>query len=176
MNRDFIEMNERNGACLRLPASCSLSSYIVLFFEDCPREGGRRRGREKEESDPARWEDEDERRRSRREKPARRFGFGPGCSGVALPCGDHKGSRRILILVSPNLLTYLTYPEELTEDSSGTLGQLNPKFSLPRDNLQFSYLPLSFLLSFFTVSPPLSLRSPFSLLPLLPVFSGAALR
>jgi len=44
------------------------------------------------------------------EKPTRRSGFGLGCSGVALPCGGHKGSRRILILVSPNLLTYLTYP------------------------------------------------------------------
>lgn len=49
-------------------------------------------------------------KRAKPEKPTRRSGFGLGCSGVALPCGGHKGSRRILILVSPNLLTYLTYP------------------------------------------------------------------
>lgn len=135
MNRDFVgRMNERNGACPRLPASCPLSSYIVLLFQDCRRRRKRKRDREREreksETEAAKWENEDGRERSRRKKPARRSGFGPGCSGVALPCGDHKGSRRILILVSPNLLTYLTYPEELAEDSSGTLRQLNPKSSI----------------------------------------------
>lgn len=95
-------MNERNGACLQLPASCSLSSYIVLLFKSCRRkkkgEGGNKvEGTKMEESKAG-------------EKLTRRSGFGLGCSGVALPCGGHKGSRRILILVSPNLLTYLTYP------------------------------------------------------------------
>lgn len=86
---------------------------------------------------------------------ARRSGFGPGCSGVALPCGDHKGSRRILILVSPNLLTYLTYPEELTEDSSGTLRQLNPKSSLffqTQSQVLSSQLPILLFASLFSLS------------------------
>lgn len=95
------------------------------------------------------------------EKPTRRSGFGLGCSGVALPCGGHKGSRRILILVSPNLLTYLTYPRSLTEDSSGTLGQLNPESSfLQRDNLHSSYLPLSFSSFFSSSLHSVSLSSP----------------
>lgn len=45
-DRDLVGMNERNGARLRLPASCSLSSYIVLLFENCRRRRGARRGRE----------------------------------------------------------------------------------------------------------------------------------
>lgn len=156
MNRDFVGMNERNGACLRLPASCSLSSYIVLLFQDCRRK--RKRGKRSKLT--AKWENEDGKERCRREKPARRgaarrSGFGPGCSGVALPCGDHKGSRRILILVSPNLLTYLTYPEELTEDSSGTLRQLNPKSSLffqTQSQVLSSQLPILLFASLFSLS------------------------
>lgn len=160
MNRDFVgRMNERNGAYPRLPASCPLSSYIVLLFQDCrgrerEKEKETERGREKRAKPTAKWEDEDGRERSRRKKPARRSGFGPGCSGVALPCGDHKGSRRILILVSPNLLTYLTYPEELTEDSSGTLRQLNPKSSILSPTRQ---PPILICLSLFSFSFYLSL-------------------
>lgn len=86
------------------------------------------------------------------EKPtaARRSGFGLGCSGVALPCGGHKGSRRILILVSPNLLTYLTYPR-----SSRRIHPAPWDNSIPSPLLSnatttgSSYLPLSFLLLFF---------------------------
>lgn len=103
------------------------------------------------------------------EKPTRRSGFGLGCSGVALPCGGHKGSRRILILVSPNLLTYLTYPRSSR--------RIHPA---PWDNsILFSptqQSPLLLFASLFSSFFILSSRSPFPLLPLLPVFSGAALR
>jgi len=68
--------------------------------------GGNREGRERQQGEEETKMEEGE----AGEKPTRRSGFGLGCSGVALPCGGHKGSRRILILVSPNLLTYLTYP------------------------------------------------------------------
>jgi len=104
LDRDLVGMNERNGACLRLPASCSLSSYIVSpLWELSEKET------EKDESG-SKVEETKMEEGEAGEKPTRRSGFGLGCSGVALPCGGHKGSRRILILVSPNLLTYLTYP------------------------------------------------------------------
>lgn len=162
-DRDLVGMNERNGACLRLPASCSLSSYIVLLFESC-RMKKQRRARA-----AARWKE----RRWKRAKPTRRSGFGLGCSGVALPCGGHKGSRRILILVSPNLLTYLTYP--------GSSRRIHPA---PWDNSipgplfsnATTSAPLICLSLFSFFFPLLSSQSPFPLLPLLPVFSGAALR
>lgn len=82
------------------------------------------------------------------EESARRSGFGLRAVLVSRYRGGHKGSRWILILVSPNLLTYLTYPRS----SSGTLGQLNPllsESSFLRDNLRFSYLPLSLSLFLF---------------------------
>lgn len=103
-DRDLVGMNERNGACLWLPASCSLSSYIVLLFESC------RRKKQRRARAAVRWK----KRRWKRAKPERSRRGGlvlvRVVLGVALPCGGHKGSRRILILVSPNLLTYLTYP------------------------------------------------------------------
>lgn len=170
-DRDLVEMNERNGARLQLPASCSLSSYIVLLFEGCRRRGEARRGRE-----PA--GKVGEKRRWKRAKPARRSGFGLGCSGVALPCGDHKGSRRILILLSPNLLTYLTYPSSSRRIHPAPWDNSIPSSLLSNattsDPLICLSLLLLLLLLFFLFSPPT--RSTFSLLPLLPVFSGAALR
>lgn len=63
-DRDLVGMNERNGACLRLPASCSLSSYIVLLFESCRRKqkgesGSKMEGTKMEEGEagekPAVW-------------------------------------------------------------------------------------------------------------------------
>lgn len=173
----LVGMNERNGACLQLPASCSLSSYIDLLFKDgSALVGGKERERRVKQT--GKWENEDGREWSRRD--------GLVLVRVVLVshyrCGerDHKGSQRILILVSPNLLTYLTYPEELTEDSSGTLRQLNPKRVLLFPTRQppillFASLVFSFLFSLF-LSLSLPLRSPSSLLPLLPVFSGTALR
>lgn len=139
-------------------------------------------------------------RRWKRAKPwwSRWSGGGNGDGGLVLVWvvlvsryrGGHKGSRRILILVSPNLLTYLTYPRS----SSGTLGQLNPEFSSSSSHSRRSFppsLPPSFSSSAMRQPPALlfaslssssfsffrlSARSPFSFLPLLPVFSGAALR
>lgn len=155
-----------------------LTSFCSFrIAEGREREKETERGREKRAKPTVKWENEDGRERSRRKKPARRSGFGPGCSGVALPCGDHKGSRRILILVSPNLLTYLTYPEELTEDSSGTLRQLNPKSSILSPTRQppiliclslffFIFFSLSLFTYLFTVSSCLSCRFfPFLVVP-----------
>lgn len=144
-DRGPVGMNERNGARLRLPAPCSLSSYIVLLFEGCRRWrekerriGGRERGEREQDG-----RTEMEKGEAGGEEPARRSGFSLQALLVSRYRGGHKGSRWILILVSPNLLTYLTYPRS----SSGTLGQLNPPLSesssFLRDNLRFSYLPLS---------------------------------
>lgn len=107
-----------------------------------------------------------------RVKPTRRSGFGLGCSGVALPCGGHKGSRRILILVSPNLLTYLTYPRSSWRIHPAPWDNSIPSPLLSNATISAPLICLS-LFFFFSL---LSSRSPFPLLPLLPVFSGAALR
>jgi len=61
LDRDLVGMNERNGACLRLPASCSLSSYIVLLFESC------RRRKQRKARAAARWK----KQRWKRAKPER---------------------------------------------------------------------------------------------------------
>jgi hypothetical protein len=94
--------------------------------------------------------------------------------------GGHKGSRRILILVSPNLLTYLAYP--------GNSRRIHPapwdnsileSSSLQRDNL---WSPLFASLSlcsppFFPFFPSSRLWGlPFLARRFFPVFSGAALR
>lgn len=107
------------------------------------------------------------------EKPTRRSGFGLGCSGVALPCGGHKGSRRILILVSPNLLTYLTYPRSSRRIHPAPWDNSIPS---PLFSNATTSTPLICLSLFLLFTPPLFTVSPFPLLPLLPVFSGAALR
>lgn len=90
------------------------------------------------------------------EKPTRRSGFGLGCSGVALPCGGHKGSRRILILVSPNLLTYLTYPRSSRRIHPAPWDNSipSPLFSNATTSAPFICLSLFFFFSspLFTVS------------------------
>lgn len=102
------------------------------------------------------------------EKPTWRSGFGLGCSGVALPCGGHKGSRRILILVSPNLLTYLTYPRSSQRIHPAPWDNSipGPLFSNATTSAPLIYIFACLFSSFFILSS----QSPFPLLPLLPVF------
>jgi len=114
-----------------------------------------------------------------REPAARQSGFG-WLVLVSHYRGGHKGSRRILILVSPNLLTYLAYP--------GNSRRIHPapwdnsileSSSLQRDNL---WSPLFASLSlcsppFFPFFPSSRLWGlPFLARRFFPVFSGAALR
>jgi len=146
-------MNERNGARLRLPASCSLSSYVVLSCP-CPAtpEGWREDKRDRERARvTCRWKKEDARGRSRRENR-----------------------------LSPNLLTYLAYPGNSRRIHPAPWdNSILESSSLQRDNL---WSPLFASLSlcsppFFPFFPSSRLRGlPFLARRFFPVFSGAALR
>jgi len=81
--------------------------------------------------------------------------------------GGHKGSRRILILVSPNLLTYLAYPRSSRRIHPAPWDNSIPESSsLQRDKLRSPCLPLflsAFLLSFLFSLPLACAASLFSL-------------